>query len=207
MTVELSEEATLTQVIVADYEFHSSGMHKFEIWGTDGHHSDEEGWKKFLPEYAEELLVWEDQVYFKEPSSVYVVSKSNAKRLPAGRMLHIALDAEIGKEAAGKEANIPCDIMAKSTIYVPDDMDVDLENATTAPAGKFRIVGGPSLTLMTPRPSPSPSKISSPRAELRTPSVETGGIRKLLWWLPGMQTKPEPGGLFTSDTATLMKPS
>ena len=46
VTVELSEEATLTQVIVADYEFHSSGMHKFEIWGTDGHHSDEEGWKK-----------------------------------------------------------------------------------------------------------------------------------------------------------------
>ena len=33
-------------VMGADYEFHSSGMHKFEIWGTDGHHSDEEGWKK-----------------------------------------------------------------------------------------------------------------------------------------------------------------
>ena len=46
VTVELSEEATLTQVIVADYEFHSSGMHEFEIWGTDGHHSDKDGWKK-----------------------------------------------------------------------------------------------------------------------------------------------------------------
>jgi hypothetical protein len=55
VTVELSEEATVTAVVLGNFEFHSSGVKDFEIWGTDGHHSNEEGWKRLLRGRAENV--------------------------------------------------------------------------------------------------------------------------------------------------------
>ena len=36
LTVELSEEAAVTAVTLANHEFHSSGVREFEVWGTAG---------------------------------------------------------------------------------------------------------------------------------------------------------------------------
>ena len=46
LTVELSEEAAVTAVTLANYEFHSSGVREFEVWGTAGAAEREDGWRR-----------------------------------------------------------------------------------------------------------------------------------------------------------------
>lgn len=48
VTIELSEEVTVTSVVLGNFEFHSSGVREFEIWGTSGHHSSEDGWSRIM---------------------------------------------------------------------------------------------------------------------------------------------------------------
>jgi hypothetical protein len=48
VVVELSEEVTLTSVVLGNFEFHSSSVKDFEIWGTAGHHQIEEGWTRIM---------------------------------------------------------------------------------------------------------------------------------------------------------------
>ena len=48
VTVELSEEVTVTSLVLGNFEFHSSRVKDFEVWGTDGHHAIEEGWKRLM---------------------------------------------------------------------------------------------------------------------------------------------------------------
>ena len=48
VVVELSEEVTLTSVVLGNFEFHSSSVKDFEIWGTAGHHQVEEGWTRIM---------------------------------------------------------------------------------------------------------------------------------------------------------------
>jgi hypothetical protein len=44
--VELSEEAAVTALTLANYEFHSSGVREFEVWGTAGGHDEDDGWRR-----------------------------------------------------------------------------------------------------------------------------------------------------------------
>ena len=48
LTVELSEEAAVTAVTLANYEFHSSGVREFEVWASagGGGHDREEDWRR-----------------------------------------------------------------------------------------------------------------------------------------------------------------
>ena len=47
LTVELSEEAAVTAVTLANYEFHSSGVREFEVWASAaGAHDREEDWRR-----------------------------------------------------------------------------------------------------------------------------------------------------------------
>ena len=47
LTVELSEEAAVTAVTLANYEFHSSGVREFEVWASaGGAHDREEDWRR-----------------------------------------------------------------------------------------------------------------------------------------------------------------
>jgi hypothetical protein len=39
---------TLTSVVLGNFEFHSSSVKDFEIWGTAGHHQIEEGWTRIM---------------------------------------------------------------------------------------------------------------------------------------------------------------
>lgn len=53
VTIELSEEVTITSVVLGNFEFHSSGVKEFEIWGTSGHHASEDAWKRIMIGRAE----------------------------------------------------------------------------------------------------------------------------------------------------------
>ena len=47
LTVELSEEAAVTAVVLANFEFHSSGVREFEIWGSAaGNFNKKEEWSR-----------------------------------------------------------------------------------------------------------------------------------------------------------------
>ena len=46
LTVELSEEAAVTAVTLANYEFHSSGVREFEVWASAGTMDREEDWRR-----------------------------------------------------------------------------------------------------------------------------------------------------------------
>ena len=42
LTVELSEEAAVTALTLANYEFHSSVVREFEVWCTAGGHDEDD---------------------------------------------------------------------------------------------------------------------------------------------------------------------
>ena len=47
LTVELSEEAAVTAVVLANFEFHSSGVREFELWGNaGGNFNNPEDWSR-----------------------------------------------------------------------------------------------------------------------------------------------------------------
>ena len=69
LTVELSEEVTVTSLVLGNFEFHSSRVKDFEVWGTDGHHAIEEGWKRLMTGRADNTQNYQK---FAVPSPAWV---------------------------------------------------------------------------------------------------------------------------------------
>lgn len=46
--VELSEEVTVTSLVLGNFEFYLFCVKDFEVWGMDGYYVIEEGWKRLM---------------------------------------------------------------------------------------------------------------------------------------------------------------
>jgi hypothetical protein len=98
ITVELSEEVTVTSVVLGNFEFHSSAVKDFELWGTDGHHAVEEGWRRLMVGRAENTKNVQKFV-FPSPAWVHYVQIRITSHHDAQHFCTLSLLRVHGKDA------------------------------------------------------------------------------------------------------------
>ena len=98
ITVELSEEVAVTSVVLGNFEFHSSAVKDFELWGTDGHHAVEDGWRRLMVGRAENTKNVQKFV-FPSPAWVHYVQIRITSHYDAQHFCTLSLLRVHGKDA------------------------------------------------------------------------------------------------------------
>jgi len=131
ITVELSEEVTVTSVVLGNFEFHSSAVKDFELWGTDGHHAVEEGWRRLMVGRAENTKSVQKFV-FPSPAWVHYVQIRITSHYDAQHFCTLSLLRVHGKDAketlAEEMAKLAQEVQEVEQLLSDEDDEDDEDN-------------------------------------------------------------------------------